>query len=448
MNENSNFTQGSILKKLLLFMLPILGALVLQSMYGAVDMLVVGQFGSTEGISGVSTGGNIINLIVCTVTAFSMGITVLIGRYIGEKKTEKLGKVIGGAIFIFILVAILLSVILIAFARPISMLMKAPVEAVDETIAYLRICGGGMIFIVAYNVISSIFRGLGNSKLPLLFVFIACVVNIIGDLILVAGFKMDVVGAAIATVTAQAVSVILSLVILRRQQLPFEIKPSDIGFNSEIRNFVKLGTPIAFQEFCTNLSFMALCAFINALGLAQSSGYGVGFKITSFMMLIPVAIVQSMSAFIAQNVGAQKEDRARQAMFTGMGLGLIVGVFVLIATLFWGDYMSMIFTKDAEVVAHSYAFLMGFAADVMLTSIMFSIVGYFNGHGQTKFVMFQGIFQTILVRLPISYFMSIRPGATLTGVGLAFPAATLVGMSINIVYLAIYTNKMKKNRLA
>lgn len=348
MESNKNdFTRGNILKKMLKFMVPVLGALILQAMYGAVDILVVGWFGTTAGISGVSTGSNIVNLVVFTVTGLSMGITVLIGRYIGEKEDQKAGKVIGGAVWFFAVLSVILAAVLLIFARPLAILMQAPEEALDLTVTYVRICGGGIFFIVAYNVISSIFRGMGNSRLPLIFVAIACGVNIVGDLFFVAILDMNVAGAALATVLAQAVSVVLFLAIIRRQKLPFTMTLKDIGINPEIWKFVKVGAPIAFQEILTQLSFLALCAFINRLGLEASSGYGVANKIVSF-------------------------------------------------------------------------------------------IGYFNGHSQTMFVMLQGLCQTFLVRLPVSYFMSIQENASLTWIGTAAPLATVFGIVLNTVYFIWY----------
>ena len=210
-NEKNDFTQGSILKKLALFMLPIFGALVLQAAYGAVDLLVVGRFGSTSGLSAVSTGSQVLNLVTFVVTQFAMGITVLIARYLGEKKPERIGSVIGGAAVVFAVISAILFIVMIVFAHPISVLMQAPAEAVSLTTSYVRICGSGIFFIVAYNLLAAIFRGLGDSKSPLLFVLVACIVNIFGDLFLVAGLHLDAAGAALATVFAQAVSVVCAI---------------------------------------------------------------------------------------------------------------------------------------------------------------------------------------------------------------------------------------------
>ena len=443
MNEN-NFTEGNIPVKLVQFMLPILGALILQAMYGAVDIMIVGWFGTTAGISAVSTGSSIVNLVIFTVAGLAMGITVMIGRYLGEKKEHLVGKLIGGATCFFIVLSLVISVCMVIFARPLAILMQAPESAIDLTVDYVRICGGGILFIIAYNVISSIFRGLGNSRLPLIFVAIACVTNIVGDLVFVAMFHMNVVGAALATVMAQAVSVILSLVIIRREKLPFTMKKSDIRFNKEIWGFLKVGTPIAFQEVLTQVSFLALCAFINRLGLEASSGYGVASKIVSFVMLVPGSLMQSMSSFVAQNVGAGKEKRAKEAMFTGMIIGASIGVVIGLVAFFKGDMLAYLFASDAKVVLRAAEYLKGFSLEAVVTCILFSFIGYFNGHSQTVFVMSQGLAQSFLVRLPMSYWMSIRPNANLTMIGLAAPTATIFGIAINVVFYIIYNQNMKK----
>ena len=440
----NDFTEGSIFKKLITFMMPILGALILQAMYGAVDILVVGWFGTDAGISGVSTGSGIVNLITFSVAGLSMAVTVLMGRYLGEKRAERIGPLLGGSICFFGALSVLLAVVLFVFARPLAIFMQAPAEAIDVTVEYVRICGVGILFIVAYNVISSVFRGMGNARLPLIFVGIACVVNIVGDLLFVAVFDMNVAGAALATVLAQAVSVILSLFIIRKQKLPFTVKKQDIRFNREILSILKIGGPIALQEILTNLSFLALCAFINRLGLDASSGYGVANRLTSFVLLLPSSLMQSMASFIAQNVGAGKEDRARRGMVTGMMIGASIGVVIGLFSYLRGDLMAMIFTDNPTYIEKAAEYLRGFALEAVVTSILFSFMGYFNGHGQTMFVMAQGLAQTFLVRLPMSYFMSIRENANLEYIGYAAPAATVFGIMLNLAYYIWYTRKMDR----
>ena len=444
-NDKADFTQGNILKKLVAFMMPVLGALILQAAYGAVDLLVVGRFGSTSGLSAVSTGSQVLNLVTFVVIQFAMGITVLIARYLGEKRPERIGAVIGGGAVVFTMLSVALFIAMVGFARPISVLMQAPAEAVDLTASYVRICGAGIFFIVAYNLLSAIFRGLGDSKSPLLFVLVACIVNIIGDLVLVAGLHMDAAGAAIATVTAQALSVVFAVMLLLKKDLPFAITKKDFRLNPQCRKFLKIGLPLALQEFLTQISFLALCAFVNRLGLEASSGYGVACKIVNFAMLVPSSLMQSMASFVSQNIGAGKKKRAKQSMFTGIGVGLAVGCVVFVLVLFKGDVLCSAFSTDAAVIQNGFAYLKGFAPETLVTAIMFSMVGYFNGNNKTVWVMTQGLIQTLLVRLPLAYFMSIQPNASLTKIGLAAPVATTVGIVLNVGFF-IYLNQTEQRK--
>lgn len=444
-SDKADFTQGSILKKLVAFMMPVLGALILQAAYGAVDLLVVGRFGSTSGLSAVSTGSQVLNLVTFVVVQFAMGITVLIARYLGEKKPEKIGAVIGGGAIVFTIISVVLFIVMVCFAHPISILMQAPEEAVDLTASYVRICGGGIFFIVAYNLLSAIFRGLGDSKSPLLFVLVACIVNVIGDLALVAGLHMDAAGAAIATVSAQALSVVFAVVLLIKKELPFSIARKDFRLNPQCKKFLKIGLPLSLQEFLTQVSFLALCAFVNRLGLEASSGYGVACKIVNFAMLVPSALMQSMASFVSQNIGAGKKKRAKKSMFTGIGVGLVVGCLVFALVMLKGDMLAGFFSTDAAVIENGYAYLKGFALETIVTAILFSMVGYFNGNNKTIWVMTQGLIQTLLVRLPLAYFMSIQPNASLTKIGLAAPISTMVGVVLNIGFYVYLNRAEQKN---
>lgn len=444
-SDKADFTQGSILKKLVAFMMPVLGALILQAAYGAVDLLVVGRFGSTSRLSAVSTGSQVLNLVTFVVVQFAMGITVLIARYLGEKKPEKIGAVIGGGAIVFTIISVVLFIVMVCFAHPISILMQAPEEAVDLTASYVRICGGGIFFIVAYNLLSAIFRGLGDSKSPLLFVLVACIVNVVGDLALVAGLHMDAAGAAIATVSAQALSVVFAVVLLIKKELPFSIARKDFRLNPQCKKFLKIGLPLALQEFLTQVSFLALCAFVNRLGLEASSGYGVACKIVNFAMLVPSALMQSMASFVSQNIGAGKKKRAKKSMFTGIGVGLVVGCLVFALVMLKGDMLAGFFSTDAAVIENGYAYLKGFALETIVTAILFSMVGYFNGNNKTIWVMIQGLIQTLLVRLPLAYFMSIQPNASLTKIGLAAPISTMVGVVLNIGFYVYLNRAEQKN---
>lgn len=439
----SDFTEGSVIRKMTKFMLPILGAWLLQAMYGAVDMLVVGKFGTQAGISAVATGGNIINLVTAIIISLTMGLTILISRYLGERRPERIGDAIGGGIIFFALFAVFAMVVLLLGAPLWAALLNAPEEAFSLTLQYIRICGAGMIFVVAYNVISGIFRGMGNSRLPLLFVAIACCVNIVGDLFFVAVLHLDVAGAAIATVLAQAVSVLVSLVIIRRQPLPFTVSRRNICFNRQITRFLKLGLPLALQELLTNISFLAVLAIVNHLGLDQSSGYGIAQKIVQFIMIIPAVIMQSMSAFVGQNVGAGREGRAKQSMLTGMAMGCSIGLVVSLLAIFFGEPISMLFTNSAVFAQQSALYLKGFALEAVLTSIVLSFSGYFNGHGNTLPVMIEGISAAFLFRIPLSYLFSLRQGASLLQIGLAVPLSSVYGIVFFVIVYGVFQRRAR-----
>ena len=287
---------------------------------------------------------------------------------------------------------------------------------------------------------AAIFRGLGDSNQPLVFVAIACVSNIVLDLVLVAVFHMNTAGAAIATVAAQAISVIISFFVISKKKLPFTLTIKDFRLNDEIARALKLGFPMALQEILTNVSFLALMAFINRLGLDASSGYGVAQKIQSFIMLIPSSIMQSLGIYVSQNIGAGKYERAKKGMYFTMSCGAGIGVVIALLTFFEGDVISSLFSSDAAVIARAYEFLRGFAFEAVVTCILFSYMGYFNGNGRSLFVMIQSVLQSFLIRLPMSYYMSILPDASLTNIGAAAPTATIFG----IILCTIYYIRMQK----
>ena len=256
---------------------------------------------------------------------------------------------------------------------------------------------------------------------------------------------MDATGAAIATVTAQALSVVFAIILLIKKDLPFTIMKSDFRLNPQCKKFLSIGLPLALQECLTQLSFLALCAFVNRLGLEASSGYGVASKIVNFAMLVPSALMQSMASFVSQNVGARQIKRAKHSMFTGIGVGLAVGCVVFTLVMLKGDILAGFFSTDPAVIQNGFAYLKGFAPETLVTAILFSMVGYFNGNNKTIWVMAQGLIQTLLVRLPMAYFMSIQPNASLTKIGLAAPVSTTVGIILNIGYY-IYLNHSEKQK--
>lgn len=441
MKNTQNFTEGKILSPLIRFALPVLLALFLQAMYGAVDLLIVGQFGKATDVSAVSTGSQILHSITVVITGLAMGITILTGQRIGEKKPEEAGKTIGAGICLFFLVAVLITIVMTVWAGAISRIMQAPEEAFEQTTAYVRICSAGTVFIIAYNVLGSIFRGIGDSKMPLITVSIACVLNIGCDLLLVSVFHMGAAGAALATVFAQAVSVLLSFLIIRRQNLPFRLSRKDVCFDWKvIRKILSLGTPVAFQDLLVSISFLVIIAIVNSMGVIASAGVGVAEKLCAFIMLVPSAYMQSMSAFVAQNVGAKQLNRAKKALMYGIGTSVMAGLLMFYLSFFHGAWMSGLFARDQQVILAAADYLRAYAIDCILTSFLFCFMGYFNGSGKTLFVMGQGILGAFCVRIPVAYLVSRIAGVSLFYIGLATPASTVVQIVLCLGYF-FYTGR-------
>ena len=432
-DNKADFTQGSILKKLIAFMIPILGALILQAAYGAVDLLVVGRFGSTSGLSAVSTGSQVLNLVTFVVIQFAMGITVLIARYLGEKKPEQIGSVIGGAAVVFTLISVALFIIMVCFARPISVLMQAPTEAVDLTASYVRICGSGIFFIVAYNLLSAIFRGLGDSQSPLLFVLVACIVNIFGDLILVAGLHMDAAGAAVATVAAQALSVIFAIILLIKKDLPFTITKTDFRLNLQCKKFLEIGLPLALQEFLTQVSFLALCAFVNRLGLEASSGYGVACKIVNFAMLVPSALMQSMASFVSQNIGAGKAKRIPLGFRSGLKLSAVAAVpFVVLYVGFSRQMMGLFLNAESgAAITAGMEFLRIVAPWYLMIVVKLMTDGIIRGAGAMMYFVAATV-PDLIFRILFALLFSRKFGST--GIWMAWPFGWIAATVLTLVF--------------
>lgn len=448
MKKTLSFTEGKIFSPLIRFALPVLLALFLQTMYGAVDLLIVGQFGgemSTVYVSAVSTGSTVMQAITVVITGLAMGLTVFVGKEIGAGERGKAGKIIGSGIVLFGIIAIAVTALMITFAQPLARIMHAPEEVLGQTVLYITICSAGAVFIVAYNLLGSIFRGIGDSKMPLITVAIACVLNIGGDLLLVAVFRMGAAGAATATIFAQAVSVVISVLIIRKKTLPFDFSVEDIRPQAAfIKEMLKLGVPIALQDLLVNITFLVIIALVNDLGLTESAGIGVAEKLCGFLMLVPSAFMQSMSAFVAQNMGARKPERARKALLCGIVLSFVVSMIMAYFTFFHGGLLAGIFAKDAATISAAADYLRAYALDCLLTSFLFCFIGYFNGCSRTTFVMIQGIIGAFGVRLPISWIMSRQVGATLFQIGLATPSSSLVQIILCGIYFAVTLRRQKK----
>lgn len=444
MNRRSeqSLVQGNILRTLLSFAVPVLLALFLQAMYGAADLIIVGQFAGTNEQSGVASGSQLFNMVTMVITGLSMGVTVFVGDAIGSGKRERAGQGIGCGAAIFAIVALLVTAVVVPFSDQLAAWLHAPAQAFAQTSQYMRICGIGTIFITAYNVIGAVFRGIGDSKTPLLTVAIACVINIFGDLLLVAVFQMGAAGAAIATVTAQAISVVCSLLLIRRKTLPFTFSLRWVRLEPACTSrILKIGIPIALQELLVQFSFLFIQVVVNAMGVAQSAAVGVAEKVCVFLMLVASAYMQSIAAFVAQNNGAGQFDRSRKALFYGIKTALAAGA-VMGALAFWGgSVLSGIFSNEPLVIANAHAYLKAYAIDCLLTAVLFCFVGYFNGCGKTAFVMIQGVVGAFCVRIPVVYLVSRLEHITLFHIGLATPISSIAQIILCVIAFQVLSPK-------
>ncbi len=444
MDETRNFTDSGVLKSLIRFAIPVLAALFLQSLYGGVDLLIVGQFAETADVSGVATGSLLMQTVTMVITGLSMGITIYVGQKIGEKNQEEAGRAIGAGIVLFCFLDVIFAVILAFFAKSFASALHAPQEAYAQTSQYIMVCGIGIVFIGFYNLLGAVFRGIGDSKTPLFTVLIACICNIAGDLVFVAVIGLGAMGAALATVIAQAFSVLISMFIIRKKTLPFTFRREYIRFDKRIiLRELRLGTPIALQELLVGISFLVIQTVVNSIDVFASAGVGVAEKVCGFIMLVPSAFSQSMSAFVAQNIGAGMKERAVKALRYGIATSLCVAVVISSFTFWKGNLLAGIFTKDAAVIVQAHAYLKAYAIDTLLTSVLFCYIGYYNGCGNTFFVMLQGIIGAFGVRIPVAFFMSCLPNTTLFHIGLATPVSSVCQIILCVLFM-LYRNCKEK----
>lgn len=417
--SKNTILHGSIFWALTRFAVPILCSLILQALYGAVDLWMVSQFAANADVSAVSTGSQTMLIVNGIVTGLSMGITILLGQAVGEGNDQQGARIIGTGTWIFSVLAAVLTLILLVGAPSLTYALHAPAEAYDQTVHYMMICGVGTVFVVGFNVLNGIFCGLGDSKTPLYFVVIACVANIIGDYVLIAVVDLGAEGAALATIAAQAVSVAFALVLIKRC-LPFAVYSSHFGLDASLAwSIVKLGLPVALLRMTNELSYLVILGFVNTLGVVASGGVGIAEKLVMFILLIPTAYMSAVSAFVAQNTGAAQHDRARRTLWVGMATAAIIGGGMAYLSFFHGDALSRLFTGDAAVIAASAEFLKATALECFILSLAYCYDGYFNGIEKTTFVMVQGIIAALCVRIPYAYYASIQPTPSLFNIGLS-----------------------------
>lgn len=439
MNDRNDLTQGSIGKNLLLFALPYLLSCFMQTFYGMADLFVVGLYNGSETTTAVSIGSQVMHMLTVIIVGFAMGTTVRIGRSVGAKDEREASKSVGCSIVFFALLAVVVTAVLLVLTTPITKVMLTPAEAVEETRLYLTICFAGIPFITAYNVISSIFRGAGDSRRPMYFVGVACVVNIVLDFVFIGGCGMGAAGAALGTVCGQAVSVLFSFLVMRRRDFGFRLTKQDIRLDREvIAQLLKVGTPIACQDGLIQVAFIVITVIANSRGLIASAAVGIVEKLIGFMFLVPSAFLSTISTITAQNMGADKPERARASLRYGIIITVCWGILCALYNQFLPHTLVGLFTKDAAVLAAGCAYMRSYSVDTVFAAVHFCFSGYFCGDQKSVISFIHNITSILLIRIPGAYFASIYFPDSLYPMGWAAPLGSLLSALICVGFYLYY----------
>lgn len=443
-----DLTQGSVPKVLLRFAMPFLIANVLQALYGGADLFVVGQYDDAASVAGVAIGSQVMQTITGIILGLTTGTTILIAMGTGAKDDRKVAATIGTSVYFFTVTGIILTLVMVLFHRPIAALMHTPEEAMADTLHYILICSAGIPFIMGYNVVCGILRGLGDSKSPLYFVGLACIINIGADFLLVGGFGMRAAGAAIATVLSQGISFLTALWFLHRRGFHFEFTRRNIRFHKDLsRRIVTLGAPIALQDALINVSFLIITVIVNQMGVIASASLGVVEKIIIFAMLPPTAMAAAVATMTAQNYGAGLIQRMSRCLYSGIGISLVFGVSVCVYSQFLPETLTGIFTNDPAVIEMAAGYLRGYSIDCVMVSFVFCINSYFSGQGNSWFPMIHSMIATFLFRIPLSYLCGKIDPTDLVLMGYAPPLSTLVSLLICFWYLKRNKRKLRERML-
>lgn len=436
MNQfEKDLSQGSVAKQLFLFAIPFIITNLVQSLYSVADMIIVGQFSGTVSMSGVNIGSQVSLLITMLVIGLSAGGTVLIAQYKGFGAREELTRTIGTLFSVLFVLAIVLTVVMFLFSVPILHLIQTPPEAFEEAKRYLLVTVAGTIFIFGYNAFSAVFRGMGNSKFPLIFVSIACLANVFLDLLLVAYFKMGALGAAVATVSSQALSMILCIIFLRRSDFVFDFRLKSFRFHKEqLKKLLEVGIPTSIQNTITHISFIVLTAMVNTISVAASAGVGAVAKFNSFAILPAIAVGNSVSAMSAQNIGAGEEKRAVKTMNIGILLAFVMSLIMFVIATLFPEPILQIFGNDPDMIREGALYMQAFKYDFLIVPVLFCFNGLFIGSGHSTFSLINSILSSIIIRIPISYLFGMSMGQGVFGVGIGAPLATLVSSVIGLFY--------------
>ena len=434
-----NLTTGSVFKNVIYFSLPYLLSYFLQTLYGMADLFMIGQFEGVASTTAVSVGSQVMHMLTVMIVGLAMGTTVSIGQAVGAGNRKQAAQNIGNTVTLFMAVSVTLMVILLVLVRPIVSVMSTPAEASDGTAAYLTICLIGIPFITAYNIISSIFRGLGDSKSPMYFIAVACGVNIVLDYVFIGGLHFGASGAALGTTLAQTISVIVALIAIRKKDTGISLKRSDLKPEGKtLKNILGIGIPISLQDGFIQISFIVITIIVNQRGLNDAAAVGIVEKIISFVFLVPSSMLSAVSAIAAQNIGAGKDERATKTLKYAIMISMSFGLCVAVLMQFISNSVVGIFTSDAVVIYMGSQYIRSYIWDCMIAGIHFSYSGYFCAYGKSGISFLHNVLSIVLIRIPGAYFASKWFIDTLYPMGCAAPAGSLLSVivcGIAFIYL-------------
>ncbi|MCL2478052.1 MAG: MATE family efflux transporter [Treponema sp.] len=441
----NDLSQGNVLSKLVFFSLPFLASNFIQSFYTVADMLIVGQFCGTDSMSAVNIGSQVTFILTNTIIGLSMGGTVLIGQYMGAGNKTGLKQVITTLITMLVLLSVVITIIMFFLREPILRLIQTPPESYDEANRFLSVTLTGIIFIFGYNALAAILRGMGNSKQPLYFITISCVTNVILDMILVAGFKMGAFGAALATVTSQALSVFLCIQYMIKNSFQFDFRLRSFKIHMEqLKLIFKIGLPTCIQNSITSISFTFITAMVNVVGgVSASAGVGAAGKFNSFAFMPTQAMSASISAISAQNYGANRVDRAVHATIIGTIFSVIVTYTFFVLIMLFPEPVLRLFGSDPAMIEDGILYIHSSAFDFLFIPFVFCINGFLIGGGHTFFTLINSIMSAILLRVPVCYILGVTMNWGLRGVGFGIPAASAGVLVMIIIFL--FTGRWKQN---
>lgn len=438
-----NLTTGSVFKNIVIFSLPYFLSYFLQTLYGLADLFIIGQYEGVASTTAVSVGSQVMHMLTVMIVGLAMGTTVSIGRAVGVGDKKRMSACVGNTVTLFMLVSVVLTAALVLLVDPIVSVMSTPAEAVDGTVRYLTVCFIGIPFITAYNIISSIFRGMGDSKSPMYFIAVACAANIALDYLFMGAMRLGPVGAALGTTLAQAISVLVAFIAIRRRR-SVAVSRSDLRPRRDVMGqILGIGVPVALQDGLIQIAFILITVIANLRGLTDSAAVGIVEKLISFLFLVPSSMLSTVSAIGAQNIGAGDYGRAKQTMWYAIGIAVGFGVIVSVLFQFIAEPVVGLFTPDEGVIAAGGQYMHGYIFDCLFAGIHFCFSGYFCACGKSMISFIHNISGVALVRVPGAYLMSKMYPATLLPMGLATAAGSILQVLICIVAYRIICRRGK-----